>query len=240
MALTTVTRRSVADDVYAQIATHVVRGEFAAGTSLPSERRLAEELGVSRPAVREALQRLVEGGLVTVRQGGATVVNDYRAQGGLGLLPHLLIGEGGIDLQVARSVLEARLEIGPIVARFAAERSGAALAPALDAAYDALVAAPDAVTRQRAAIAYWDAVVDGADSIAFRLMYNELRAAYEPALETLADVMDSEVTRFNAYAAISAAIVSGNPVKAKRAAENLLRTATESLLSIIENLEHLS
>ena len=240
MALTTVTRRSVADDVYAQIAAHVVRGEFAAGTSLPSERRLAEELGVSRPAVREALQRLVQGGLVTVRQGGATVVNNYRAQGGLGLLAHLLVLDDGLDLAVARSVLEARLEIGPIVAKFAAQRSAATIGPALDAAYATLVAAENAVERQRAAIAYWDAVVDGADSIAFRLMYNELRDAYEPALEELADLMDAEVSRFDAYAALTAAITAGDPSTARHAAENLLRTATDALLTFIENLEKLS
>ena len=240
MALTAVTRRSVSDDVYSQIAAHVVRGEFPAGTNLPSERRLAEELGVSRPAVREALQRLVQGGLVTVRQGGATVVNNYRAQGGLGLLAHLLVLDDGLDLQVARSVLEARLEIGPIVARFAAERSAETIDCALETAYTALVDAHDAVERQRAALAYWDVIVDGADSIAFRLMYNELRDAYEPVLEELAGLMDAEVSRFDAYVALTAAITSGNPTKAKRAAENLLRTATETLLSIIANLEKLS
>ena len=40
------------------------------GESLPSERRLAEVLGVSRPAVREALKRVAAAGLVEVRPGG--------------------------------------------------------------------------------------------------------------------------------------------------------------------------
>ncbi len=55
MPLKPVPRRSVTDDVFEQIAAEVVRGDVPAGGALPSERRLAEVLGVSRPSVREAL-----------------------------------------------------------------------------------------------------------------------------------------------------------------------------------------
>ena len=50
----------------------------APATALPSERRLAEVLGVSRPAVREALQRMAQTRLLDVRHGGATTVRDFR------------------------------------------------------------------------------------------------------------------------------------------------------------------
>ncbi len=55
MALQPIHRRSVSGDVFDQIITDVLSGEMAPGDQLPSERRLAEVLGVSRPAVREAL-----------------------------------------------------------------------------------------------------------------------------------------------------------------------------------------
>ena len=66
-------------------------------TPLPSERRLAEVLGVSRPAVREALQRLSQAQLVEVRHGGSTTVRDFRTFGGLDLLPRLLVRDGELD-----------------------------------------------------------------------------------------------------------------------------------------------
>src|SRR5687768_18491907 len=113
MALQPVARRSVPDEVFDQILDDVVSGEFAPGESLPSERRLSEVLGVSRPAVREALQRLAHAGLVEVRQGDATTVRDFRRFGGLDLLPRLLVVAGELDLKVARSILEARLHVGP-------------------------------------------------------------------------------------------------------------------------------
>jgi hypothetical protein len=53
----------------------------------------------------------------------------------------------------------------------------------------------DPVAQQRHALVFWDHVVDGADSIAFRLMFNSLRAAYEPLLAALATVMQVEVGR---------------------------------------------
>ena len=57
MALTPITKRLVPDYVFDQLLNEVVHGSLAPGDALPSERRLAELLGVSRPAVREALQR---------------------------------------------------------------------------------------------------------------------------------------------------------------------------------------
>ena len=58
MALQPVNRRSVPEDVFEQILADVLSGEMRPGEPLPSERRLAEVLGVSRPAVREALKRV--------------------------------------------------------------------------------------------------------------------------------------------------------------------------------------
>ena len=98
MALQPVNRRSVPEDVFEQIVAEVLSGEMQPGEALPSERRLAEVLGVSRPAVREALKRLTAAGLVEVRQGDATTVRDFRRHAGLDLLPRLLVRAGELDL----------------------------------------------------------------------------------------------------------------------------------------------
>lgn len=237
MPFQSVTRRSVPDEVYDQIVGDVLHGALVPGEALPSERRLAEVLGVSRPAVREALQRLAHSGVVNVRQGDLTTINDFRRHAGLDILAHLLVRNGELDLAVARSILESRLHIGPMVAELAAERSGARLSAPLRDSLDALAAAPDAVARQRLALAFWDVVVDGADSIVFRLMYNGLRAAYEPALDVLAPIMDAEVSRFEVYAALADAIAAGVGADARRAAIDLLTPATQALLAAIRTLE---
>lgn len=236
MALQPVNRRSVPEDVFQQIVAEVLSGDVQPGDVLPSERRLAEVLGVSRPAVREALKRLTEAGLVEVRQGDSTTVRDFRRHAGLDLLPRLLLRAGEVDVTVVRSILETRLHNGPKIAELAALRRRPDLAELLEASIDALAAELDPVERQRHALTFWDHVVDGADSIAFRLMYNTLRATYEPALPALAVMMADEVGRPDAYRAIAEAIRAGDPAAAELAARALLEPATAALLGVLDEL----
>ncbi len=240
MALQPVHRRSVPEDVFEQIVAEVLSGEMKPGDALPSERRLAEVLGVSRPAVREALKRLTSTGLVEIRQGDTTTVRDFRRHAGLDLLPRLLFRAGELDIAVVRSILETRLHNGPKVAELAAARRGPELAALLDAAIDALSADTDPVQRQRHALMFWDHLVDGADSIAFRLMYNTLRATYEPALPALAVMMAAEVGNPEAYRAIAEAVRAGDADAAAAAARALLEPATTALLGALIELEDLS
>lgn len=240
MALQPVHRRSVPEDVFEQIVAEVLSGEMKPGDALPSERRLAEVLGVSRPAVREALKRLTSTGLVEIRQGDTTTVRDFRRHAGLDLLPRLLFRAGELDIAVVRSILETRLHNGPKVAELAAARRGPELAALLDAAIEALSADTDPVQRQRHALMFWDHLVDGADSIAFRLMYNTLRATYEPALPALAVMMAAEVGNPEAYRAIAEAVRAGDADAAAAAARALLEPATTALLGALTELEDLS
>ncbi|PTR27524.1 GntR family transcriptional regulator [Rhodococcus sp. OK519] len=234
MDLTPVRRRSIPDDVFDQLLDGVVGGRLAPGEELLSERRMAESLGVSRPAVREALNRIAAMGLVDVRQGGATLVNDLHRRAGLDLLPKLLVRGGEIDLAVARSILEARLWNGPKVAELAAERADAKVADSLDAVVDVLDADSDPVRRQRLALDFWDLVVDAADSITFRLMFNTLRAAYEPMLDALAVAMAAEVDEVERYRSIVAAIRCRDAVSAFAAAQSLLAPATALLAAALD------
>jgi GntR family transcriptional regulator, transcriptional repressor for pyruvate dehydrogenase complex len=237
MALQPVNRRSVPEDVFEQIVAEVLSGRMQPGESLPSERRLAEVLGVSRPAVREALKRVSATGLVEVRQGDSTTVRDFRRHAGLDLLPSLLLRAGELDLDVARSILEARLHNGPRVAELAAERRRPELAALLDDSVRQLESEDDPIERQRCALTFWDHVVDGADSIVFRLMYNTLRAAYEPALPALATVMQAEVGRPDAYRRLADAIAAGDADRALHAARELLEPATGALMAALSSLE---
>jgi len=236
MALKPVTRRSVSDQVFDQVLGEVMDGGLAVGEQLPSERQLAEVLGVSRPAVREALQRMSQARLVEVRHGGGATVRDFRKYGGLDLLPHLLVIDGAVDPMVARSVVEARTSVGPGIAALAAARGGPALATALGEVVDRLTATTDPVTWQELALEYWDVVVDGADSIVFRLMFNGLRAAYEPSLPVLAAVLAAEVGQADPYRLLAAAIAAGDPATARAAAERVLAPTNDALIGALEAL----
>ena len=232
-----VARRQVPDDIVDQLVCSMIDGSLDPGAALPSERRLAELLGVSRPAVREALQRLSASRLVDVRHGGSTTVLDYQRNAGLELLPRLLVRGGELVPVVARSIIEARLLVGPEMVRLAAGRAPGAAPAARQALTDAMAglgAVIGPIARQRAALTFWDAVVDLADSIVFRLMYNSLRQAYEPALEALAVLLDGEVSDLDGYRAVTSAVLDGDAPGAAEATDKLLHPASEAMVRVLE------
>jgi GntR family transcriptional repressor for pyruvate dehydrogenase complex len=76
---TAVTRMS--DTVAAELEKRILEGSLKVGDRLPSERDFAVELGVSRPTLREAIQKLTSKGLIASRHGGGTyVTNRLEAQ----------------------------------------------------------------------------------------------------------------------------------------------------------------
>lgn len=230
-------RRSLADDVFDQLVDGIVTGDLPDGGPLPSERRLAEAFEVSRPAVREALKRLAQTGMVVIRQGDATTVRPWRRTAGPDLLPRLLVRpDGNLDLGVARSVLEVRQSVGPDVARLAARRRPDGFADAIAGPLEVLATSDEAIELQRAALAFWDLLVDASGNVAFRLMFNTLAAAYEPIMEGLATVLRIEVSDAEAHRRVAEAVVARDEAGAAEVAQRLLAAGTGAVLAAIEPL----
>lgn len=99
--------------VLAQIEADLAAGKWALGERLPAERALAEQLGVSRPSVREAIRILEAMGIVRTAVGsgptaGATVID--RPAAGLGAAVRLHLASGTLpvsDVVQTRTLLEA-------------------------------------------------------------------------------------------------------------------------------------
>ncbi len=82
-------RGSTADVVFERLLADVVAGRHEVGSWLPTERELAESFGVSRPTVREAVQRLASMQLVLLKKGHRVRVRDAR-EWRFGVLPAYL------------------------------------------------------------------------------------------------------------------------------------------------------
>ena len=74
MAYEQVKTPKIADAIVEQLQTLILKGILKPGEKLPAERDLAQQMDVSRPSLREALQRLETLGLVEAKQGGGTYV----------------------------------------------------------------------------------------------------------------------------------------------------------------------
>ena len=66
----------LSDVILSQLEAMILEGSIKAGQKLPPERELAKQFDVSRPSLREAIQKLEAKGLVNRRQGGGTFVSE--------------------------------------------------------------------------------------------------------------------------------------------------------------------
>ncbi|WP_405746937.1 GntR family transcriptional regulator [Streptomyces sp. NBC_01525] len=74
------THRSLRDRVHEELRERIIEGEYSAGRRLV-ERELAEEFGVSRIPLREAMQRLESEGFLWVQARRGAVVADFGTEG---------------------------------------------------------------------------------------------------------------------------------------------------------------
>jgi len=103
----------------------ILDGTYPPGSALPAERDLAEQLGVTRPTLREALQRMERDGWISIRQGKSTLVRDIWTEGGLNVLSSLVrYGNRGFESHIPFDfiprLLNVRLALAPAYARAAA------------------------------------------------------------------------------------------------------------------------
>ncbi|MEQ9725606.1 GntR family transcriptional regulator [Pseudomonas sp. WHRI 8822A] len=112
-------QRRLSDDIVARLEAMILEGTLKAGERLPAERVLAEQFGVSRPSLREAIQKLAAKGLLSSRQGGGTYVCENLGSTFSDPLMHLL--ENNVDAQ--RDLLEFRHTLEGSCAYYAALRA---------------------------------------------------------------------------------------------------------------------
>lgn len=101
MTTSTADTRKLYQQVATSVAEAIAAGRYAKGARLPSERDLAEEFGVSRPTVREAMIALEIRGLVEARPGSGIYVTEAQANG-----PAPELDIGAFELTEARRLFE--------------------------------------------------------------------------------------------------------------------------------------
>lgn len=119
MAFDQVRQRRLSDDIVEQLERMILEGTLRPGERLPAERALAEQFGVSRPSLREAIQKLTAKGLLLSRQGGGNYVAENIGSTFSDPMLHLL--ESSPDAQ--RDLLEFRHTLEASCAYYAATRA---------------------------------------------------------------------------------------------------------------------
>jgi GntR family negative regulator for fad regulon and positive regulator of fabA len=101
----------------------ILNGHFSINSTLPGERELAAQLGVTRPTLREALQRLARDGWVEINQGKPTRVCNYWQEGNLAVLASIARHQANIPDDFVNNLLAIRQLMAPSYARAAIENN---------------------------------------------------------------------------------------------------------------------
>ncbi|MEX2196844.1 MAG: GntR family transcriptional regulator [Thermoleophilaceae bacterium] len=173
-----VQRSLVSDQVFRLLCEDLLAGRYEPGELLPTQRRLAADLGVNMASVREAVKRLEQLRLVESRQGEGMRVRDWRTHGGLDVLAQLVLRAGGLDAGVLAAVMEARRLMLAEAARLAAKRRSAHQAGRLRDLARRLADVEDLGERQALDFAFYTELVEAAGNVVFVLITNSIRELY--------------------------------------------------------------
>jgi len=242
MQLKPIARKSLSDAVFEQLSQEIVHGRMRPGAPLPSERALCDMLRVNRGAVREALKRLSQLGLIAIQHGGGTRVLDFKQTANLDLLTRLLFrSDGTIDLRVARSAMEMRAAMGPEIARLAALRRTGEQAAELEELVGLMEQRRGELhALQALALQFWDLLVLASDNIAYQLVFNSLRHTYEGLREALVEVMGEELRDDAAYRGIADAVRRGDDPRAAQVARGLMEHGSRGVFQLLAAIEESS
>ncbi|RFA10812.1 GntR family transcriptional regulator [Subtercola boreus] len=183
--------RSQTDVVVHGIKEMITTGRLAAGSRLPIEKDLADELGVSRSSLREGVRALALMGVLETRQGDGTYVTSLDASlllAPMGFVVDLQTPADSAHLQAVRRVLETES------AALAAQHFDVAAveaATAVLASVEPLLDHPDEADH--------DTIMEA--DIAFHRII--AHASGNPALEALIESLASRTIRGRMWRAIS-------------------------------------
>lgn len=230
-----VQRPRVSDVIMQRLEAMILEGSFKPGQKLPPERELAEQFGVSRPSLREAVQKLVARGLLVSRQGGGNYVSEQLGQSFSDPLLQLLAGHDEFHYDL----LEFRHALEGLAAHYAALRATEADKAMLQHRFDALVAtyqAMDPLQEAEADAAFHLAIAEAAHNVvllhSMRGIFALLEQGIVKSLTRLFEKDESRSVLYEQHRALLEAILAGDPEVARARSHEHLVFVEDSLLEM--------
>ena len=213
-------RRGASPEEIARLLTaYVTTGDLRPGARIPSERRLAEELGVGRTVVREALKSLALVGLIESRHGDGTYVADSTPESFSRAVEWRLVAWGGERGDVAEAIALLEGDVAALAADRRTEVDLDELAIHLAAERTAATSAD----LNEAHLAFRATTAVAAGNVTLASVLEALRAA--APIVAAAEVVAIDPA---ADALVLDAISRRNPDDARRAARAVRRPVTDA------------
>lgn len=235
MAYSQVRPQRVADVVMGQIESMILEGSLKPGQKLPTERELAQQFGVSRPSLREAIQKLAARGLLVSRQGGGTYVSVEIGAAYADSLMEMF----GTHPEFHYDLLEFRHALEGISAYYAALRSTQADKDILQKRFDELEAtygAMDPELEAEADAAFHLTICEAAHNVVLlhtmRGLFSLLERSIVDNLSSLFERPDSRGKLSQQHGELLQAILDGDAERAQQKSHEHLVFVEDSLLEL--------
>jgi GntR family transcriptional repressor for pyruvate dehydrogenase complex len=232
-----VEKQRVAEEIVEQLRELILTGRYPPGAKLPPERELSKKLGVNRASLREALKKLEHLGLVRIRQGDGTRVQNFMETGGIELVSYLLPLAPTSHPDLIRDTLEFRRIFGREVARLAAQRARPEDVARMRAIADKASAEVSGIELFDFDFDFYVALTSGTGNRVMGLLINTVRDAvrsYAPVLTHLTSPADA--VRQHQRALVDA-IEARDADRAARVADEYLAAGAERVLALMASGE---
>lgn len=110
---------TISQEIQQKIEEAILNKTFVSGQKLPTEKEMCDMFGVSRTALREALQMLNAKGLITVKKGSGIFIKRFSRSNVL--KPMMMFLELNLNKEYIAHIIEVRKVLEPGIARIAAQ-----------------------------------------------------------------------------------------------------------------------
>lgn len=225
----------VSDIIMQELESMILDGTFTAGQKLPPERELAERFEVSRPSLREAIQKLAARGVVHSKHGGGTYVSEQVGSSFSDPLLELLSAHD----EFLYDQLEFRDALEGLSAYYAALRATDADKAKLTQCYEALVEAnlnQDASQESKLDTEFHMAIAECAHNVVLlhtlRGLCSTLEKSISANLSSLFERKDAREHVMTHHKTLYEAIMAGKADEARAAVHSHLVFVEDNLLNM--------
>lgn len=207
-----------------RIIDFILNGTYPIGSTLPAEREFAESLGITRPTLRETLQRLARDGWLEIRHGKPTRVRDFWLEGSLGVLEAVSRRAWAAPPDFVSNLLEVRLALAPAYAALAIQNHPQAATRLAEQGMElsAFESDPARIDETVEAFARFDWRLHHELSVlsenpVYTLILNGFSSLYIPLAQHYFHRTESQRASLVFYADLAAAAASADPQAAEKA-----------------------
>jgi GntR family transcriptional repressor for pyruvate dehydrogenase complex len=222
------------DEIARTLRDDILRGGYAPGERLPSERDLAASTGANRGSVREALVKLEQLRLIEIRRGGGARVRPLD-RASLDVLVHLLELEDPPDRVLVEQWLDVHELVVTGAVRLAVERADA---EQLDEARRLLARIANGHLSDDEVVAVMDDLAElislASRNLVLRMVRNALRALFDQRFPERRELRLSVPALAEIAGAVDRALVKRDALAAEEGVRRLMRAGRERLLKTIE------